>query len=281
MQDTRIPFKFSLNLQGRLCYFDQPLIMGIVNSTPDSFYAGSRVSGVEEAVRQSARFLEEGAHLLDVGGVSTRPGSESVSEEEELRRVIPVIAAIHQRFPEAILSVDTFRSAVAKQAVEAGASIINDISGGRWDDAMLTTIASCKVPYVLMHSSGTPETLHEKTANQDILTTVYDYLTERIAACKEAGITDIIIDPGIGFGKTMEENFLLLQQLSVFTSLPYPLLLAVSRKSLIYKTLGVTADQALNGTTVLHTGGLLRGAAILRVHDVAAAREAIQLTNLI
>ena len=281
MQDTRIPFKFSLNLQGRLCYFDQPLIMGIVNTTPDSFYAGSRVSGVEEAVRQSARFLEEGAHLLDVGGVSTRPGSESVSEEEELRRVIPVIAAIHQRFPEAILSVDTFRSAVAKQAVEAGASIINDISGGRWDEQMLTTIANCKVPYVLMHSSGTPETLHEKPANRDILTTVYDYLAERIAACKEAGITDIIIDPGIGFGKTMEENFLILQQLSVFTSLPYPLLLAVSRKSLIYKTLGVTADQALNGTSVLHTAGLLRGAAILRVHDVAAAREAIQLTNLL
>ena len=281
MQDTRIPFKFSLNLRGRLCYFDQPLIMGIVNSTPDSFYAGSRVSEVEEAVRQSARFLEEGAHLLDVGGVSTRPGSEPVSEEEELRRVIPVIAAIHQCFPEAILSVDTFRSAVAKQAVEAGASIINDISGGRWDEQMLTTIANCKVPYVLMHSSGTPETLHEKPANRDILTTVYDYLAERIAACKEAGITDIIIDPGIGFGKTMEENFLLLQQLSVFTSLPYPLLLAVSRKSLIYKTLGVTADQALNGTSVLHTAGLLRGAAILRVHDVAAAREAIQLTNLL
>jgi dihydropteroate synthase len=255
--------------------------MGIVNSTPDSFYAGSRVSGVEEAVRQSARFLEEGAHLLDVGGVSTRPGSESVSEEEELRRVIPVIAIIHQRFPEAILSVDTFRSGVAKQAVEAGASIINDISGGRWDEHMLTTIASCKVPYVLMHSSGTPETLHEKPAQRDILTTVYDYFTERIAACKQAGITDIILDPGIGFGKTIEENFLLLQQLSVFTSLPYPLLLAVSRKSLIYKTLGITADQALNGTSVLHTAGLLRGAAILRVHDVAAAREAIQLTNLL
>jgi dihydropteroate synthase len=281
MQDTRIPFKFSLNLQGRLCYFDQPLIMGIVNSTPDSFYAGSRVSGVEEAVRQSAQFLEEGAHLLDVGGVSTRPGSESVSEEEELRRVIPVIAAIHQRFPEAILSVDSFRSGVAKQAVEAGASIINDISGGRWDEQMLTTIARCKVPYVLMHSSGTPETLHEKPAHRDILTTVYDYFTERIAACKQAGIRDLILDPGIGFGKTMEENFLLLQQLSVFTSLPYPLLLAVSRKSLIYKTLGITADQALNGTSVLHTAGLLRGAAILRVHDVAAAREAIQLTNLV
>jgi dihydropteroate synthase len=264
-----------------LCYFDQPLIMGIVNSTPDSFYAGSRVSGAEEAVRQSAQFLEEGAHLLDVGGVSTRPGSEPVSEEEELRRVIPVIAAIHQRFPEAILSVDTFRSNVAKQAVEAGASIINDISGGRWDEHMLTTIANCKVPYVLMHSSGTTETLHEKPAQRDILTTVYDYFTERIAACKQAGITDIILDPGIGFSKTMEENFLLLQQLSVFTSLPYPLLLAVSRKSLIYKTLGITADQALNGTTVLHTAGLLRGAAILRVHDVAAAREAIQLTNLV
>jgi len=255
--------------------------MGIVNSTPDSFYSGSRVSGVEEALRQSARFLEEGAHLLDVGGVSTRPGSELVSEEAELSRVIPVIAAIHQRFPEAIISVDTFRSAVAKQAVEAGASIINDISGGRWDEHMLTTIANCKVPYVLMHSSGTTETLHEKPAERDILTTVYDYFTERIAACKQVGIRDIILDPGIGFGKTMEENFLLLQQLSIFTSLPYPLLLAVSRKSLIYKTLGISADQALNGTTVLHTAGLLRGAAILRVHDVAAAREAIQLTNLI
>jgi dihydropteroate synthase len=195
--------------------------------------------------------------------------------------VIPVIAAIHQRFPEAIISVDTFRSAVAKQAVVAGASIINDISGGRWDEHMLTTIANCKVPYVLMHSSGTTETLHEKPAERDILTTVYDYFTERIAACKQVGIRDIILDPGIGFGKTMEENFLLLQQLSIFTSLPYPLLLAVSRKSLIYKTLGITADQALNGSTVLHTAGLLRGAAILRVHDVAAAQEAIQLTNIV
>lgn len=281
MQDNRIPFKFSLNLRGRLCYFDQPLIMGIVNSTPDSFYAGSRVNGVEKALEQATQFLQEGAHILDVGGVSTRPGSDPVSEAEELQRVIPVISAIHQRFPEAILSVDSFRSVVAKQAVEAGASIINDISGGRWDNDMLTTIAQCKVPYVLMHSSGTPETLHEKPANRDILTSVYDYFTERIAACKQAGILDIILDPGIGFGKTMEENFLLLQQLAVFRSLPYPLLLGVSRKSLIYKTLGSTAEQALNGTTVLHTAGLLRGAAILRVHDVAAAREAIQLCSLL
>ena len=195
--------------------------------------------------------------------------------------MIPVIAAIHQRFPEAIVSVDTFRSTVAQQAVEAGASIINDISGGRWDEQMLSTVANCRVPYVLMHSSGTPETLHEKSMQRDILTTVYDYFTTRIAACKQAGIRDIILDPGIGFGKTMEENFLLLQQLSIFTSLPYPLLLAVSRKSLIYKTLGKTADQSLNGTTVLHTAGLLRGATILRVHDVAAAREAIQLTQLL
>jgi len=255
--------------------------MGIVNVTPDSFYSGSRVQGMDAALQRCAGMLEQGADLLDVGGVSTRPGSEPVSEQEEIDRVIPLIEAIVVRFPAAILSVDTFRPEVARKAVAAGASIINDISGGRWYPDMLDTIAGLQVPYVLMHSTGDWNDLHSIPPNRKVVGEVYDYFTERMDACRLAGIHDVILDPGIGFGKTIPENFELLKHFSVFTHWGKPLLLAVSRKSMIYKSLGSTPEAALNGTSILHTAGLLQGASILRVHDPSAAREAIQLTQLL
>lgn len=281
LQDNRIPFTFSLNLRGRLLTSSTPLVMGIVNVTPDSFYSGSRVQGMDAALQRCADMLEQGADLLDVGGVSTRPGSEPVSEQEEIDRVIPLIEAIVVRFPAAILSVDTFRPEVARKAVAAGASIINDISGGRWYPDMLDTIADLQVPYVLMHSTGDWNDLHSIPPNRKVVEEVYDYFTERMDACRHAGIHDVILDPGIGFGKTIPENFELLKHFSVFTHWGKPLLLAVSRKSMIYKPLGTTPEAALNGTSILHTAGILQGASILRVHDPSAAREAIQLTQLL
>lgn len=279
MQDTRIPRNYSLNLRGRLCYFTGPTIMGIINTTPDSFYAGSRAIDIDGALRQAEKMLAEGATWLDIGGVSTRPGSNPVSEEEELNRVIPVIESLIQEFPEAGISVDTYRSRVASAAVAAGASMVNDISGGRWETDFIQTIAGLRVPYVLMHSTGNHDTLHDVPSNRNILTEVYDFFTENIIRLQQAGIRDIVLDPGIGFGKTIAENFLLIKHLSIFNTLPCPLMLAVSRKSLIHKTLGITPEEALNGTTVLHTAGLLQGASILRVHDVAAAREVIELSS--
>lgn len=280
-QDNRIPPTFSLNLRGRLFSFEQPLIMGIVNATPDSFYADSRVSGIAASLLRAEALLEQGANLLDVGGVSTRPGSEMVTVEEELDRVIPVVEAIHSRFPEAVLSVDTFRPEVARQAVQAGALMVNDISGGRWYPNMLTTVAELQVPYIMMHSTGSWNELHKVPENRRVVEEVYDYFTAGIAACREAGIHDLILDPGIGFGKTVEENFQLLKHFYLFTQLGKPVLLGVSRKSMIYKTLGNSPAEALNGTSVLHTAGLLQGAMLLRVHDPAAAKEAIQLTRLL
>jgi len=279
MQDTRIPRNYSLNLRGRLCYFTGPTIMGIINTTPDSFYAGSRAIDIDGALRQAEKMLAEGATWIDIGGVSTRPGSNPVSEEEELNRVIPVIESLIQEFPEAGISVDTYRSRVASAAVAAGASMVNDISGGRWETDFIQTIAGLRVPYVLMHSTGNPDTLHEVPSNRNILTEVYDFFTENIIRLQQAGIRDIVLDPGIGFGKTIAENFQLIKHLSIFNTLPCPLMLAVSRKSLIHKTLSITPEEALNGTTVLHTAGLLQGASILRVHDVAAAREVIELSS--
>ena len=252
--------------------------MGIVNATPDSFYAGSRVQGMDAALQRCADMLEQGADLLDIGGVSTRPGSEPVSEQEELERVIPLIEAIVVRFPAAILSVDTFRPEVARKAVAAGASIINDISGGRWYPDMLDTIAGLQVPYVLMHSTGDWSDLHSIPSNRKIVESVYDYFSERMEACQKAGIHDVILDPGVGFGKTIPENFELLKHFSVFNHWGKPLLLAVSRKSMIYKTLNTDVSDALNGTTVLNSIALMKGAAILRVHDV---HEAVECRTLI
>ena len=270
---------FTLNCKGKLLVTDKPLIMGIINATPDSFYEGSRYTGVDAILQQAEQMLNEGADILDIGGQSTRPGSEQVTAEEELKRVLEGIGAIHTKFPPAIISVDTYYSLVAKEATAAGASIVNDISAGSIDAEMIPTVASLQVPYVLMHMKGTPRTMQEAAHYENVTKEVLDFFIVKVNELHKAGIHDIIIDPGFGFGKNIAHNFELLRNLSVFKMLECPVLLGISRKSTISKTLGVTAAQALNGTTVLHTIGLMNGANILRVHDVKEARETIQLVK--
>lgn len=269
----------TLNCKGRLLLLDEPVVMGIINVTPDSFYSGSRSASVAAAVEQADKMLAEGAAMLDIGGQSTRPGSEEIGVEEELKRVLPVIEAIGKKHTQAILSVDTFHAGVAEQAVAAGASIINDISGGTMDTAMLSTVGSLHVPYICMHIKGTPATMQQQAIYNNVTKEVLEYFIERIALCREAGIHDVIVDPGFGFAKTREHNFTLLHNLNMFKMLGVPVLAGLSRKSTIYKTLGITAEEALNGTVVLNTIALLKGANILRVHDVKEAREAIKLVK--
>lgn len=253
--------------------------MGIINATPDSFFLGSRRESVLEALATAETMLASGATILDIGGQSTRPGSQPLTAEDELKRVLPVVDAINRRFPEAFISIDTYHAQVAKEAVETGAVIVNDISGGSFDTAMLDTVASLHTPYVCMHIRGKLDQMHAISHYEDVTKEVLDYFITQKAVCVEKGITDLIIDPGFGFSKTADLNFQLLKQLEVFSILEKPVLVGVSRKSTIYKTLGISAEEALNGTTVLHTAALLKGASILRVHDVKEAREAITLTS--
>lgn len=272
---------YSLNCKGRLLVINEPIVMGILNVTPDSFYAGSRLADTDSVLILAAKMIGEGATILDIGGQSTRPGSSRLTDGEELDRVLPVIAALQHSFPDAYLSIDTYFSKVARAAVEAGAGLVNDISGGTFDEDMLTTVAQLKVPYVCMHLKGDATTMHVKTDYTDPVQEVLDYLIRQTDQCRRAGIHDTIIDPGIGFSKDISTNFQLLAQLDVFQILQKPLLLGVSRKSLIYKTLGTSPEASLNGTTVLQTAGLLKGAHILRTHDVKEAMEAIKLTSLL
>ena len=251
--------------------------MGIINHTPDSFYRGSRSSTNAEVLELAARMIGEGADILDIGGQSTRPGAEEISMEEELDRVISAIAAIHRQFPDALLSVDTWRAGVARAAIAAGASIVNDISAGLLDADMLAAVGSLGVPYICMHMKGTPATMKGLAVYEDLTRELLDFFIRRLEDCRRAGIHDVILDPGLGFAKNAGHNFELLKNLAVLKMTGRPLLLGLSRKSFIYKALGGTAEDALNGTTVLHTIGLLNGAAILRVHDPAAARETILL----
>lgn len=270
---------YTWNCKGRLVAWDTPRVMGILNVTPDSFYAGSRHQVENQWLETAGRFIREGAFILDIGGQSTRPGSEKVSVEEESRRVIPAIQAIHHHFPDLLISVDTFYAAVAKKAVEAGASLVNDVSGGHLDPEMIPTVARARVPFVLMHLPGDPQQMQKHTGYQDLLAEILSYFSQQIQVLQKAGVQDIILDPGIGFGKTPEQNFQLIRQLAAFHAFGYPVLLGVSRKSTVYKTLGVSPEEALNGTTVLHTAGLLNGADLLRVHDVREACEAITLVG--
>jgi dihydropteroate synthase len=268
---------FTLNAKGNLLVADRPLVMGIINRAPDSFYSGSRFPGDAEFMAQAEKMIEDGADWLDIGGQSTRPGAAFIGEEDELKRVVDAIHLLHSRWPKVPLSVDTWYARVAKEAVAAGASIVNDISGGRLDPDMLRTVASLRVPYVCMHMKGTPATMHQDAVYDDVVKEVLDYLIGRIEDCRLAGINDTIIDPGFGFAKTRAHNWQLLRNLHLFRMTGRPVLLGVSRKSTIYRTLGITPEEALNGTTVLHTLGLLNGADILRVHDPREAREAITL----
>jgi dihydropteroate synthase len=268
---------WTLNTRGKILTIDRPVIMGILNRTEDSFYIGSRVGDDHAVMRQASRLLEEGADWLDIGGQSTRPGAEIVGEEEELRRVVGAIDRLHREWPGVVLSVDTWHARVAAMAVEAGAGMVNDVSGGAVDAAMLETVGRLSVPYICMHMRGTPATMNREAQYENVVTAVLDYFTERIETCRRAGIHDVILDPGFGFAKTAAHNFRILHELAVLRICGKPLLLGVSRKSTIYRTLGVGAEEALNGSTVLHTLGLLNGANILRVHDPKAAREVVVL----
>ena len=265
---------FTLNCRGKLLEIGSPLVMGIINATPDSFYKGNMN---DDMLQLAEKMIAEGAMILDIGGQSTRPGSERIPAEEEIQRTIPVIKKIHERFPDTIISIDTYQSAVAAEAVDAGASIVNDISAGEMDAAMIPMVASLKVPYVCMHMKGTPGTMQKNISYDDVVKEVLDFFIQKIAVCSAAGINDIIIDPGFGFGKTIEHNLKLLKELKVFSMLDKPILAGLSRKSTVYKTLNVTAAEALNGTTVLNTLALQNGASILRVHDVKEAKEAVVL----
>lgn len=268
---------FTLNCKGRLLLLDKPIVMGIINATPDSFYSGSRYTGTDAILSVAEKMLNDGASILDIGGQSSRPGSKPVSADEEITRVIRPIEAITKRFPESYISVDTYYSIVAKEAVDAGAVIVNDISAGKLDDLMIPVVSSLQVPYVLMHMKGTPQTMQEKLHYENISREILDFFINKVQEIRETGITDIIIDPGFGFGKAIGHNFQLLKNFSLFKMLGFPLLAGLSRKSTIYKTLKISPEDSMNGTTVLNTISLLNGASILRVHDVKEAAEAIKL----
>ena len=269
----------TINCKGKLIDLTSPKVMGILNITNDSFYEGSRFSSETELLKNAEAMLSLGATFLDIGGYSSRPGADHVSEDEELKRVMPSIDIILKRFPEAIISVDTFRANVAKESVDAGASIINDISAGQLDSNMLKTVGKLKVPYIMMHMRGNPKTMQNQTDYEDIIVDITSYFSERIYLAKQHGILDLIIDPGFGFSKTLEQNFILLNNLKHLKILDKPILAGISRKSMIYKLLNTDPNKSLNGTTALHMVSLNKGASILRVHDVKEAMECITLFN--
>lgn len=270
---------YTLNCKGKLLVIEKPMVMGIINATPDSFYNQHLYNGTEAIIALADKMIREGADMLDIGGQSTRPGSKRISAEEEMERVLPVIQLLNKKYPETILSIDTYYGKVASAAVSEGATIVNDISASSMDEAMIKTVAALQVPYICMHMKGTPESMQQNVHYDDVVKEVLDFFIKKINECREAGIKDIIIDPGFGFGKTIAHNFMLLKNLAVFEMLQKPILAGISRKATIYKTLDITTDDALNGTTVLNTIALLNGASIIRVHDVKEAKETIRLLN--
>lgn len=267
----------NISCKGKLIDLTTPKIMGILNLTPDSFYDGGFHNNLDAALTQTERMLHEGATFIDVGGASSKPGVSEITLDEELSRVLPVIEKIHLTFPEAIVSIDTYRSEVAKQAVQVGATMVNDISGGTLDSKMLKTVGALGVPYVAMHMQGTPQNMQKNPTYEDVLVTLRHFFSTKIAAAHKAGIHDIILDPGFGFGKTLEHNYAILNHLKSLQIEGTPILIGVSRKSMIYKLLHIDVADALNGTTVLNTVALQHGAQILRVHDVKEAQQAVQL----
>jgi len=280
-KNTVLPVQTMLQSRGRLLSLEKPVLMGILNATPDSFYNKGRDSSLEALVEKAGLMLAQGAVILDIGGTTTKPGAAIINPNEEQDRVLPVIEAIHKRYPDAWLSCDTYHSGTARAAVMAGVSIINDVSSGSIDSAMLATVAELKVPYIAMHMQGTPETMQKDPQYDDVVTDVRNYLQDVCHKCAETGVADVVIDPGFGFGKTLPHNFALLKQLHTFRMLGKPILAGISRKSMICRPLGVTPEEALNGTTALHMVALQQGANILRVHDVKEAAEVIQLFNAI
>ena len=269
----------TINCKGQLVDISQPKVMGVLNVTPDSFYDGGSYKDESDILNQVATMLTEGATFIDVGGYSSRPGADFVSEEEELKRVVPVIELILKEFPKTYISIDTFRSKVAKQTIETGAALINDISAGKLDEKMIETIGKFGVPYIMMHMRGNPKTMQSQTDYKDLVKDIVSYFGERIAQAHKAKINDIIIDPGFGFAKTLKQNFELLNRMELLKITDKPILAGVSRKSMIYKTLNTSASEALNGTTALNMMALENGASILRVHDVKEAMECVTLFN--
>jgi dihydropteroate synthase len=267
----------TINCKGQLISFEVPRVMGIINATPDSFYSESRHTIEKELLQTAEKMLNDGASFIDIGGQSTRPGSERIPVDVELKRVIPAIETIIKKFPQAIISIDTYYSKVAEYAVNAGAAIVNDVSAGSIDENLVPTVVKLKVPYILMHMQGDLQTMQKSPTYKNVVLEVFDALNFKLNALHKQGIKDVIIVPGFGFGKTTQHNFQLLAQLDFFQQLNKPLLIGLSRKGMIYKTLGTTADEALNGTTALNTFALMNGANILRVHDVKEAVEAVTL----
>ena len=265
----------TINCRGTLLDLSSPIVMGILNVTPDSFFADSRAKNVLNLLSQAETHLKEGAKILDIGGMSTRPGAEIINEIAELNRIVPAIRAVCRAFPEAIVSVDTFRAHIAKACVEEGAHIINDVSGGSLDDKMFETVADLNVPYILMHMKGTPQTMQSLTKYDDVALEILDFFIEKVGILRGCGVKDIILDVGFGFAKTTEQSFELLQKLPIFKILDCPILSGISRKGMIWKTLGTTAAESLNGTTAAHIFALQGGTKILRAHDVKEALETI------
>lgn len=268
-----------INCKGKLVELSVPRVMGILNCTPDSFYDGARYNNEHAIVAQAAKMLSEGADFIDMGAYSSRPDAELISEAEELERIVPAIKAVLKQFPDTIISVDTFRASIAEACIAAGAAMVNDISAGLLDENMLPTVGKLKVPYVMMHMRGNPKTMQSLTRYDDIVSDMLLYFSQQIAAARAHGIDDIIIDPGFGFAKTLEQNYEVLSKLELFKITGLPLLAGMSRKSMIYKLLGVSAQEALNGTTALNTVALIKGASILRVHDVKEAVETVRITS--
>jgi dihydropteroate synthase len=269
----------TIRVKGRILHINEAWIMGVLNATPDSFYAGSRSLDISLCIERVAGMVALGANIVDIGGHSTRPGANPVSTEEEITRVVPVISALRKQFPELVISIDTYRLAVAQAAIAAGADIFNDIGAGQMDQGIFEWVAQNQVPYILSHSRGAFNQVHEVPHYEDVVSDVWSDLAQKLQQLRALGAKDIIIDPGLGFSKSLEHNYTLLAHLSTFKTLGVPILIGVSRKSMIYKLLGITAAESLNGTSVLHTIALQQGANILRVHDVAEAKEVITLVS--
>lgn len=275
LQDTA----FSQKIEQLFNEQTKPLVMGILNSTPDSFFDGGNYLLEAEWLAHAKQMIAEGADIIDIGAYSTRPGAATISETEEAERLIPVIRSVRKEFPELLISADTFRATIAEKAIEAGANIINDISGGTMDENMFDTVAKLQVPYVLMHIQGTPQTMQQNPTYENVTEEVFNYFTDKIRELKKLGFEKIILDPGFGFGKTVEHNFQLMNVLEKFNSLNYPLLVGFSRKSMINKVLNTKPENALNGTTILNTIAIQKGAKILRVHDVKEAKEVVKMSE--
>jgi len=279
---SKVQHPISINCKGQLLNLSRPVVMGILNVTPDSFYDGGKYAEIATILQQAEKMLREGAALLDIGGASSRPGAVEVSEAEEMQRMVPGVEAILKEFPNALISVDTWRSSVARAAVDAGACIVNDISASSLDPKMFETVANLEVPYILMHMQGSPKTMQQNPHYEEVVTDVLDFFIQKTAVLRGLGVKDIVLDPGFGFGKTVEHNYALLKNLHVFQNvLGLPVLAGISRKSMICKPLGIKPAAALNGTTALHMVALQQGANILRAHDVREAVEVVKLWELL